>query len=346
MNRAIRRSILAAASCAALALPAPAAHAQTPRGLISNLRLVCYAGGSMQDVRSPNAWVTASPLVTNVTGSDVGSSDRYSNGNFTAVADYGRLRVYGSGSAQSAPGAGDFLILSQWIGGAPQAEYRDRIYVTSPTLAVGTPVTLRFGLVLAGSSAVVDASPTNDVSAVLYVYGKSFSLSLTAPGSTSGTVGAAVGDSLDVDGQLFVDLAANNLASGASPYDGSIACDLVATFPDSSLTPGVVLTSNSNTLAVPDAPRAGAAFALAGAAPNPAPDGRLALRFALPSAAPATLALYDLAGREVARQDVGALGAGEHVVELAHGITLAPGVYLARLAQGGQARTARVTVVR
>jgi hypothetical protein len=81
---------------------------------------------------------------------------------------------------------------------------------------------------------------------------------------------------------------------------------------------------------VPVAPRT-AAFALAGAEPNPARGGALSIRFALPSNAPAMLALYDLAGREVARADAGALGAGSHTLDLARARSLAPGVYLARL---------------
>ena len=128
-------------------------------------------------------------------------------------------------------------------------------------------------------------------------------------------------------------------------WSGSLACDLLATFAISSLTPGVVLSSNSATLAVPDAPRT-AAFALAGAEPNPARSGAISIRFALPSGAPAILALYDLAGREVASAAAGALGAGSHTLDLARGRSLAPSVHLARLSQGGALRTARVAVIR
>ena len=158
--------VLAAGLFAALAVTATAAHAQSPRGLYSNMRLVVFGGGTYQDVHSPNVWFTTAPLVLNVTGSDAGANGQYSNGNFTAVADYGNLHVYGSGSAMSLPGFGDVLTFGDWIGGAPRAEYEDRIYVTSPTLPNGTPATLQFAIDLAGSYDVIDAAPLDRKSVV------------------------------------------------------------------------------------------------------------------------------------------------------------------------------------
>jgi len=338
--------VLAAGLLSALAVTATAAHAQSPRGLYSNMRLVVFGGGTEQDIHSPNAWFSTAPLVLNVTGSDTGLPGQYSNGNFTAVVDYGNLHVYGSGAAMSLPGYGDILTFGDWIGGAPRAEYEDRIYVTSPTLPNGTPATLQFTINLAGSYDVNDAAPLSNVNANLYAWapGWNFDLGPTGVGSVNTSRTVAVGDSFDLQGSLFVTLAANHLGGGTPPYGGSIDCDLVATFPITSLTPGVVLSSNSQTLAVPSAPRT-TPFALAGAEPNPA-RGALAIRFALSTNASATLVLYDLAGRELAREDVGVLGAGSHVVRLASGGALAPGVYLARLSQGGEARTVRVAVIR
>ena len=74
-------------------------------------------------------------------------------------------------------------------------------------------------------------------------------------------------------------------------------------------------------------------------------QGTLAVRFALPSAAPASLELLDVAGRRVAAQDVGSQGAGEYTVSLGEGQRLAPGLYLVRLRQGTDSRVARVTVL-
>jgi hypothetical protein len=47
----------------------------------------------------------------------------------------------------------------------------------------------------------------------------------------------------------------------------------------------------------------------------------------------------------IASRDVGALGAGRHVVDLAGERRLAAGVYLVRLTQGGQQRTTRAVVL-
>jgi len=89
-------------------------------------------------------------------------------------------------------------------------------------------------------------------------------------------------------------------------------------------------------------------MSLAGARPNPSYIGRsgLSAAFSLPDAARAHLELLDLAGRRILARDVGALGAGEHVVDLAAGARLAPGVYLLRLTRGSTSLTARAVVIR
>lgn len=87
------------------------------------------------------------------------------------------------------------------------------------------------------------------------------------------------------------------------------------------------------------------AFALEPVRPNPT-QGALTVRFALPSAAPASLELFDVAGRCMAAHDVGSLGAGQHTLDLGEGRPLAPGLYLVRLQQGADARVKRVTVLR
>ena len=84
-------------------------------------------------------------------------------------------------------------------------------------------------------------------------------------------------------------------------------------------------------------------LSLAGAHPNPA-RGIVRIAFALPSAAPATLELIDIAGRRVARRDVTSLGPGHH--ELALGEPrLKAGLYFVRLVQAGQMLTARVILM-
>ena len=80
--------------------------------------------------------------------------------------------------------------------------------------------------------------------------------------------------------------------------------------------------------------------------PNPSSGEALMVRFTLMNATVASLELYDLAGRRIASREVGALGAGQHTLALAEGRRLASGHYLLSVRQGGQTRTARVTVLR
>jgi hypothetical protein len=88
-------------------------------------------------------------------------------------------------------------------------------------------------------------------------------------------------------------------------------------------------------------PAKAAAFALHGNAPNPA-RGATTFAFSLPAAGPASLAVYDLAGREVWRHE-GTFEAGAN--EVGATFELAPGVYVYRLKAGGEA-AARKMVVR
>lgn len=90
---------------------------------------------------------------------------------------------------------------------------------------------------------------------------------------------------------------------------------------------------------------AASGLALAGARPNPS-SAELAVSFTLPDGAPARLEAFDLAGRRVASRDVGALGAGSHVVKLGEGARLGCGVYVVRLTRADRTLTTRAVIVR
>ena len=102
---------------------------------------------------------------------------------------------------------------------------------------------------------------------------------------------------------------------------------------------GIAYTSET-WLSTPSASR----FALTGATPNPAPRGNLHIAFALPTAEPATLELYDLSGRRIAAESVGMLGPGEHALQLHPAGALDAGIYWLRLSQGTQRATTRVVI--
>jgi hypothetical protein len=52
-----------------------------------------------------------------------------------------------------------------------------------------------------------------------------------------------------------------------------------------------------------------------------------------------------VSGRKVREREVSSLGPGVHVVDLAAGAHLSPGIYLARLTQGAASCTARIAVI-
>lgn len=93
-----------------------------------------------------------------------------------------------------------------------------------------------------------------------------------------------------------------------------------------------------------EVPRGATAFALRGVAPNPVRDGAR-VRFALPAAEAATLALLDPQGRVVREWRAGG-AAGEREVSLDGLEGLAPGLYWLRLRQGARTASALVVSVR
>ncbi len=102
-------------------------------------------------------------------------------------------------------------------------------------------------------------------------------------------------------------------------------------------------------VAVPDTDAAPAAQVTLAAHPNPF-NPRTTLTFALAAAAEADLAIYDLAGRRVARLVHGPQAAGRHEVVWdgcdARGGAVASGVYVARLTTTDAARSTRLVLVR
>jgi hypothetical protein len=85
-------------------------------------------------------------------------------------------------------------------------------------------------------------------------------------------------------------------------------------------------------------------LALAGARPNPT-TAAMRVWFTLENREPASLEVIDIAGRRVARRDVGSLGPGPHSVLLAESARLEPGLYFLRLVQGERVLNDRVAVI-
>jgi hypothetical protein len=87
-----------------------------------------------------------------------------------------------------------------------------------------------------------------------------------------------------------------------------------------------------------------AQLAIAGVQPNPARRDAW-VSFSLVDESPAKLEVIDVAGRLVRVREVGALGAGNHRLNLAEEGPLQAGVYIVRLTQGVRSVTSRMSVV-
>ena len=87
-----------------------------------------------------------------------------------------------------------------------------------------------------------------------------------------------------------------------------------------------------------------AQFALRGITPNPVQD-ELRVRFSLGNSRAASLALFDVSGRQLAARRVEGMGVGWHTVTLGEQSSL-PGLYLIRLTQDGRSLTTRAAVAR
>jgi hypothetical protein len=74
--------------------------------------------------------------------------------------------------------------------------------------------------------------------------------------------------------------------------------------------------------------------------------GPLEVRFSLASGAKATLAVYDVSGRQVASREVDAGGPGWHTVQLGERGNMPAGLYVIRLTQDGRSLTARSAILR
>lgn len=105
------------------------------------------------------------------------------------------------------------------------------------------------------------------------------------------------------------------------------------------------ITAGGVPLAVGDGDGGVSGLRLTGFLPNPARE-RIAVSFSLPASGPASIEIYDLAGRRLIRREVGWMGPGSHVFMLGSGFKPAPGVYGVRLVQGSYSVQTRAVVVK
>ena len=81
-----------------------------------------------------------------------------------------------------------------------------------------------------------------------------------------------------------------------------------------------------------------------GAYPNPF-NSRVKLRFALPTAGPAAITIYDIIGRQVHSHFDGYRPAGNHEF-IWDASSVASGIYFYRLQAGGESRTVKISLLK
>jgi len=87
-------------------------------------------------------------------------------------------------------------------------------------------------------------------------------------------------------------------------------------------------------------------LALAGFTPNPASGSNLRVAFTLPKQAPGSLAIYDVMGRELAREDLSNEGAGPHNLRFGSTHHVPAGIYWIQLRHEAKTITKRGLVIR
>ncbi|MFI5370545.1 MAG: hypothetical protein ACHQ52_03230 [Candidatus Eisenbacteria bacterium] len=101
---------------------------------------------------------------------------------------------------------------------------------------------------------------------------------------------------------------------------------------------GTTVTAGESWVEVPARPALD--LAVVGGVPS---RGGLALRYSLPASASARVEVFDASGRVMARRESGGI-AGSQVWQIAGSPAWAPGIYWARLTQGGAVHTARAVL--
>lgn len=89
-----------------------------------------------------------------------------------------------------------------------------------------------------------------------------------------------------------------------------------------------------------------AAFGIERVWPNPATSERLSVRFAVEKGGPVAVELIDVSGRRIESRQIVAPAPGSHVIELASGRRLEPGLYLVRVHQGERRAQTKIALVR
>ncbi|HUO10259.1 MAG TPA: hypothetical protein VM008_18275 [Phycisphaerae bacterium] len=241
---------------AALIIATAAATPAHAFGLKGHGRAVASVnpGSNALDLRQDTGWQSAGPVFMDLDANTAGDGGTVES-DMHSVSNYGSLQASGFGHATNSNQTGDFAWASSYIGGEPNAWYKDQIEILSNSLPYGSPVTIQFSLAFTGFTNVTAA--TTATHATLSSEFDAGSVTLTVGTSTTSTpyetfetatLNTFVGASIPIQGRLWIDADAdanllNPIVTSTFNFAGSATTSIqilsagVAASPSASLSP-------------------------------------------------------------------------------------------------------------
>lgn len=230
----------------ALSLPvtAPLA-AQNPNCAVRSAYQMGNMAGGFNIHQVDTGWQLPTATTNQQNGGGTPGQGLYSVGSVQTQAEFGRLRIQGSGQAQNWNGFGTTLYVVQTSSDTPTVRFRDTLLVQSQGLPAGTPVQIRARVRLTGIAEMVGLMPFASFGAQIRVDTQSTGLGLgsvvAALNSTTGLATAivptTVGAILFVEGRTTVDMQEIGVMNSL-PATGSYSINLESVFEFQSLTSG------------------------------------------------------------------------------------------------------------
>jgi hypothetical protein len=195
-------------------------------GILSNGHIDGRGGVEVLSETKNTGWLTNAPAVIDLAGSRSSSTGVSISTQMHVTSAYGSLAAWGDGSLTNAAYQGSLLSQTQGggTGESPNAIFYDQLNVRSDVLAVGTPVTVKFSMLMQGDvfgSYNDGPSAGADVVGGLYVSATHPMLTVGLSEETtydtfqSGAFHTKVGNTIKVEGRLWVRMNAD--ANGSVP---------------------------------------------------------------------------------------------------------------------------------
>ena len=198
-------------------------------GVAANGALTIMGGMPRVDASENTGWQTIAPAKIDIAETTSGDNGAYALSQMHVSTSYGLISANGDGTLTNAPYFG--ALISQKTaarGGDPNGHFFDRLTVRSDSLAVGTPVTVSFSLLMQGH---VFGSYNDGPFAGADVVGALYSSTAGNPNAPwltvglseetaydtfqSGVINTRVGNSFSIQGRLWISMGAD--ANGSVP---------------------------------------------------------------------------------------------------------------------------------